>query len=108
MRDVRLRLVVVVVRDEKLDGVVREKLLEFAAQLRGKRFVVRQNERGALELFDDLRHRVRLAGARDAEKRLLLEAEADAARERVDRAGLVAGGLVFTYDLKIGHIVPQC
>ena len=44
-RDVRFRLVVVVVRDEVLDGVVREEALELSVELRRERLVVRQHER---------------------------------------------------------------
>ena len=43
LRDVRLGLVVVVVRDEVLDGVVREELAELVAELRGERLVVRDD-----------------------------------------------------------------
>ena len=39
-RDIRLRLVVVVVRDEVLDRVVREELLELGVELRGQGLVV--------------------------------------------------------------------
>ncbi len=46
--DVRLGLIVVVVRDKILDSVFREKLAELRAQLRGERFVVRQHERRAV------------------------------------------------------------
>ena len=45
LRDVRLRLVVVVVRDEVLDGVVREEPLELLVELRRQRLVVREHER---------------------------------------------------------------
>jgi hypothetical protein len=47
-RDVRLRLIVVVVADEVLDGVVGEQLLELAVQLGRERLVGRQDQRGAL------------------------------------------------------------
>jgi hypothetical protein len=43
-RQVRLRLVVVEVGDEVLDGVVREELAKLAVKLRGERLVVRQDE----------------------------------------------------------------
>ena len=46
---VRLGLVVVVVRDEVLDGVVGEELAELVAELRGERLVVRDHERRPLD-----------------------------------------------------------
>ena len=48
LRDVRLGLVVVVVRDEVLDRVVGEELAELVAELGGERLVVRDHERRAL------------------------------------------------------------
>ncbi len=44
-RDVRFRLIVVVVRDEVLDRVVRKEALDLAVQLRRERLVVRKDER---------------------------------------------------------------
>ena len=46
LRDVRLRLVVVVVRDEVLDRVRREELAELVAELSGQRLVVRDHSAG--------------------------------------------------------------
>ena len=81
-RDVRLGLVVVVVRDEVLDRVVREELAELVAELRRQRLVVRDHERGPLDLLDRERHRGRLARAGDAEQRLEAVARLDALGER--------------------------
>ena len=103
VRDVRLRLVVVVVGDEILHGVVREKLLELAAQLRREDLVVREHERRPLDALDDLGHRVRLAGAGHAEQHLLVNAVFHALRKRVDRLGLIARRLVGRNDFKIRH-----
>ena len=47
--DVRLGLVIVVVRDEVLDGVVRKELAHFAIQLRGECLVVREDQRRPLQ-----------------------------------------------------------
>ena len=49
LRDVRLGLEVVVVRDEVLDRVLGEELAELVAELRRERLVVRDDERGPLE-----------------------------------------------------------
>jgi hypothetical protein len=86
-RDVRLGLVVVVVRDEVLDGVVREEALELPVELRRQRLVVRQHERRPPVVGDDVRHRHRLPRARDAEQRL----EAVAADEAGGQLSMARG-----------------
>ena len=91
LRHVRLGLVVVVVGDEVLDRVAGEELAELVAELRGERLVVRDHERGPLDLLDDPRHRRGLAGAGRPEQRLVLLARAEPVGERRDRLRLVAG-----------------
>ena len=103
VRDVRLRLIVVIVADKILHGVVREKLLELAAQLRRENLVVREHERRPLHTLDDLGHRVRLAGAGHAEQHLLVDAVFQPLHERVDCLGLVARRLIGRNDFKIRH-----
>ena len=66
MRDIGLRLVVIVVGDKILHGVVREKLLEFRTKLGRQSFIVGQHQRRPLDLLNDLGHGVGLAGAGDA------------------------------------------
>ena len=92
-RDVGLRLVVVVVRDEILDRVVRKERLELAVELRGQRLVRREDQRGALRLLDHLRHREGLARAGDAEQHLGAVVALDALDQVADRLRLVALGL---------------
>jgi hypothetical protein len=87
---VGLGLVVVVVRNEVLDRVLREELAELGIELRGERLVGGENERRTPEAGDDVGHRVGLARAGDAEQRLESEPVADALRELLDRLGLVA------------------
>ena len=91
-RDVGLGLVVVVVRDEILDRVRREEALELAVELRGQRLVRRQDQRGALRLGDDVRHRERLARAGDAEQHLVALVLPHAIDQFRDRLRLVAVG----------------
>ena len=71
-RQVRLGLVVVEVRDEVLDRVVREELAELGVQLRRQRLVVAQHQRRPLGLLDDVGDGVALARAGDAQQRLEL------------------------------------
>ena len=96
-------LVVVVVGDEVLDGVGGEELLELVIELRGEGFVVGEDERGAVELGDDLGHGEGLAGAGDAEEGLILFAGGDAGDELADGGRLVALRLVVRVELKV-HI----
>jgi len=91
--DVRLRLVVVVVGDEVLDGVVRIQLAELLVQLGRERLVVRENEGGLVQLLGDPRDGVRLPRAGDAEQRLLFRARLEPLDELLDRLRLVARGL---------------
>ena len=63
-------------------------------ELRGERFVVRQDQRRAIELLDHLGHGEGLAGAGDAEQHLVLFAGINAAGKLFNGVGLVAFGLV--------------
>ncbi len=102
--DVGLGLVVVVVRDEVLDRVRGEELAELVAELRRQRLVVRDHERGPLQLLDQPRHRRGLAGARRAEQRLEPVARLERRGELCDRLRLVAGRRVGGGDAEIGHL----
>ncbi len=64
-REVRLGLVVVVVRDEELDPVLREQLPQLGGQLGGQRLVRLDDERRPLDLLDHPGDRRRLPGAGD-------------------------------------------
>ena len=103
MGDIGLGLIVVVVGDKVFHRVFGEKLLELRAKLRGEGLIVREHERGALDLFDDACHRERLARARDAEQDLLVQAHLHALRELFDGLRLVARGLEGRVQLKF-HI----
>ena len=93
-RDVGLGLVVIEVADEILDRVVREELLELRVELRGERLVVRDDQRGLLEVPDDVRRRESLARAGHAEQRLVPVPGLEGFRQFRDRLRLVALGLV--------------
>src|SRR5438128_4897443 len=89
---VRLWLVVVVVRDEVLDGVLGEELLELAVQLRGQRLVVREYERGPLHLRDHVSDGVGFSATGHAQQRLMSKTVVDALDELGDRLRLISGG----------------
>jgi hypothetical protein len=62
---------------------------------------VREDEGGALQLFDDLGHGEGLAGAGDAEEDLILFSGVDTGDELGDGSGLVALGLVGGGELEV-------
>ena len=113
-RYVGFRLVIVVVRDEVLDGVVREELAHLGIQLRRQRLVRREHQRGAARARNDVRHRVRLARASHSEQRLECEAVAEPLRQLFDRLRLVAGRLEWLVQLEraVGkrrkHVLLHC
>ena len=76
--DVGLGLVVVVVGDEVLDRVLGQELPQLAVELRGEGLVVGEDQRGPAVVGDDVGERHRLAGAGDAEQRLVLVAALEA------------------------------
>ena len=106
--DIRLRLVIVVVGNEVFHGVFREKLAEFRAQLSRERLVVREHERGAVDVGDDVRHGEGLAGARDAEQDLIAQAHVESPRQCLDGLRLVAGGSELGVQLKVHRDPPEC
>jgi hypothetical protein len=99
--DVGFGLVVVVVGDEVFDGVVGEEGFELVVELGGEGLVVREDEGGALQLFDDLGHGEGLAGAGDAEEDLIFFSGVDTGDEFGDGSGLVALGLVGGGELEV-------
>ena len=106
--DIRLRLVIVVVGNEVFHGVFREKLAEFRAQLRSQRLVVREDQRGPVDVGDDIRHGERLAGTGHAEQDLIAQAHIEALRQLLDGLRLVAGGLELGVQLKVHTGPPEC
>ena len=103
-RHVGLGLVVVVVGDEVLDRVVREELPELAVELRGQRLVVRQHQRRPLHALDHVGDGEGLAGAGDAEQRLVREAVAEPVDQLGDRRRLVARRLVVGAQAEPGRV----
>jgi hypothetical protein len=80
---------------------VGEEGFEFVVELGGEGLVVREDEGGALQLFDDLGHGEGLAGAGDAEEDLILLSGVDAGDEFGDGSGLVALGFVGGGELEV-------
>ena len=77
-----------------LNGVVRKKTFEFGVKLRGESFVVRNHERRAIYIFDDIRDRKSFSRTRDTEQRLVFRAGNNSGGQFLNRLRLVAGGRV--------------
>ena len=101
--DIRLRLVIIVVRNKELHRIVGKKFLEFRAELRRQRLVVRKNERRTVDLFDYRRHGERFSRSRHADERLLPVAAKNAADKRVNRLRLVACRFIRGDELEFIH-----
>ncbi len=99
-RHIGLGLVIVVIADEIFDRIVREEALEFAVELRREDLVRREDQRGALQLVDDLRHGEGLARTGDAEQHLVALAVERRGNEFADRRRLVAGGFIVANQFK--------
>ena len=78
MRDIRLRLIIVVIGDKILDGIFREILTELGAKLCCKGLIVSQNEGRAVYSLYNTCHGKGLTGAGNAEQHLLVDAVFDA------------------------------
>ncbi len=70
--NIRFRLVIIIVAYKILYAVVWEELLELTAQLGGKNFIMRQNQRGTVHPRNDIRHGKGFAGAGYTQQRLFV------------------------------------
>ena len=100
LRDVRLGLVVVVVRDEVLNGVVRQHFPQLVGQLRGQRLVRRHHQRRPLQPFDQPGGGRGLTGAGGAEEHHVALPRVDSPFQIVDGGRLIAGGRVLADHLE--------
>ena len=89
-RQIHFRLEIVVIGDEILHGVFREKSPHLVIELRCQRLVGGKDQGGALQTMDDVRHREGLARARDALEGLVMCPLFDAGDQARDRFGLIA------------------
>ena len=95
--DVGFGLIVVVIADEVLHGVFREKGAELLAELGRQGLVVGQHQGRPVHLLDDLGHGVGLPGPGDPEQHLVQLAVIQSANQVPDRLGLVALRLILGY-----------
>ena len=100
VRDIRFGLIVIEVRDEILDRVIREELTKLGAELRGERLIVTENQRRLLYRLDDLGHRERLPAPGDAQERLRMQPLGHTSGKCLCRLRLVAGKRIGRDELK--------
>ncbi len=93
-RNIGLRLVIVVIRDEILDGVVGKEGPELGIELGRQCLVMGQDQGRTLGLLDDLGHGEGLARAGDPQKHLVVLARLHPRDQFGDRRRLVARRLV--------------
>ena len=98
--NVGLRLVVVVVADEVLHRIVGEKRAELGTQLCRQRFVVRQHQRGAVALGNDVGHGKGFAAAGHAQQGLAAVTPLHPLHQLRDRLRLVTGGGIVRHQFK--------
>ena len=101
--DIRLRLVIIVVGYEIFYRILGKKFAQLGAELCGQRFIVREHQRRALGLLNDVRHSERLARAGNAHQRLLGQTVVDALHQFGHRLRLIACHLVGAVYLKFRH-----
>src|SRR5207302_4717040 len=95
--DVCFRLIIIVIRDEILDGVFGEERPKLLVELSGERLVMRDNQSGPLRFLDDARDGECFPTAGNAEQYLVLCAVVDSAHQRLDRLRLVATGTIVAF-----------
>ena len=101
LRDVRLGLVIVVVRHEVLDRVVRQHLPQLVGQLGGQRLVGRHHQGGSLQPLDEPRGGRRLPGTGGAEQHHVALSRSDPPLQLVDGGRLVTGR-----SMRADHLEP--
>ena len=102
--DVGLGLVIVVIRDEVLDRVVREELAELTVELGGQRLVVGEDQRRTLYRRDHVGDGEGLAATRDPKQRLVGKTRPQTLFQGFDGSRLVAGGGVVGNEAESVHV----
>src|SRR5574337_260859 len=102
-RQVRLRLIVVVVADEVFNGIVREKRLKLFIELCRQGLVVGNDQRRAFDRSDDVRHSKGLARTCYPQEYLVRPVLQAPVNQLPDRLGLIALWLIVADELEIRH-----
>ena len=103
-RHIRLRLVVVVIGNKVFHHVIWKELPQLAAQLRGKRFVVGDDEGRALDMFNDIRDRVSLSRSRHTQQRLCLVTPNKTLDKSINGLWLITSWLVGRVECEVHNV----
>ena len=95
VRYICLGLVIIVIRYKILHRIFGEELAELRAKLSGKRFVVGKNERGTVDIGDNVRHGKSFARTGNAEQSLFFISVQNTLGQLFDSLRLVARRLKF-------------
>jgi hypothetical protein len=98
--NIRLRLIVVIVAYEVLNGVVREQLLEFLIKLRSEGFVWGYNQAWFLDVCYNVGNGEGLSGAGHAEQDLMGEPSFEALSKGINRVLLITLRFEWRYQLE--------
>ncbi|CAI8305843.1 MAG: Uncharacterised protein [Candidatus Poseidoniaceae archaeon] len=101
--EICLRLVVVVMRNEVFNSILREVASNFVIQLPCKRLVVTENECRNIQSLDHVGHGEGLAASCHTEKDTPLLTILELLNQIIDCTGLIARGLEFTVQSKPLH-----
>ena len=103
-RDVRLGLIIVVVRNKILHRIVRKKLAEFRAELGRQSFVVGQHQRGAVYPGNHVGHGKGFAAAGYTQQGLGPISGLNAFYEGINGLRLIAGRLIRCHQLEFAFL----
>ena len=106
LRNIRLRLIIIVIRNKIFHRILREERLQLTRQLCSQRLIMRNHQSRLAHLIDYLRNRIRLARTRCAQQHLRAQALLHALRQLGNRLRLVACGLKRSLNFKI-HVHHQ-
>ncbi len=88
--EIRFRLVVIVVGNEIVHGILRKEFPILLCELRGKRLIVRHDERWLPDILDDMRDGVGLPRSGSTKERLVAQTLFNSLRKLLDGGRLVA------------------
>jgi hypothetical protein len=106
-RDIRFWLVVVVVRDEVFDRVLRKVVFELGVELGGQRLVMGEHDRRSIDPLDHVRHGEGLARPSDTEQCLKRGVLFEASDEGVDRRRLISRRAQIGDNSEVRHRVSK-
>ena len=103
VRDIRLGLVIIVIGYKILHRIFGKELAKLRAKLRGKGFVVGKNERGTIDIGDNVRHGKSFARTGNAEQSLFFISVQNTSGQLFDSLRLVSRRLIIRHKLEFIH-----